>query len=79
MVHFRRRARSDSNAAGHSSVQARERCPGTRRLNVAKATNANLNVLLRRGCGYSDLRYLRLKAQRMTATKADYVAFRKVA
>jgi hypothetical protein len=32
-----------------------------------------------RGRGYKNLRYLRLKAQRMAVTKTEFVAFRKTA
>ena len=36
-------------------------------------------TLLRRGRGYKNLRYLLLKAQRMAATKTEFVVFRKAA
>jgi hypothetical protein len=44
-----------------------------------EAVNGNIKSLLRRGCGYKNLRYLLLKAQRMAATKTEFVVFRKAA
>jgi transposase len=49
------------------------------RFGVVEAINGNIKTLLRRGRGYKNLRYLLLKAQRMAATKTDFVAFRKAA
>ena len=49
------------------------------RFGVVEAINGNIKTLLRRGRGYKNLRYLLLKAQRMAATKIEFVAFRKVA
>ena len=48
-------------------------------MGVVEAVNGNLRALLRRGRGYKNLRYLLLKAQRMAATKTEFVAFRKAA
>jgi len=48
-------------------------------MGVVEAINGNIKTLLRRGRGYKDLRYLLLKAQRMAATKTEYVTFRKAA
>ena len=49
------------------------------RLGVVEAINGNIRTVLKRGRGYKNLRYLLLKVQRMAATKAEYVAFRKAA
>ena len=49
------------------------------RFGVVEAVNGNIKTLLRRGRGYQNLRYLLLKAQRMAATKIEFVAFRKAA
>jgi transposase len=49
------------------------------RFGVVEAINGNIKTLLRRGRGYKNLRYLLLKAQRMAATKTEFVAFRKAA
>ena len=46
------------------------------RFGVVEAINGNIRLLLRRGRGYQNLRYLLLKAQRMAATKTEFVAFR---
>jgi transposase len=48
-------------------------------LGVVEAVNGNIKSLLRRGRGYKNLRYLLLKAQRLAATKTEFVAFRKAA
>jgi transposase len=46
-------------------------------LGVVEAVNGNIKTLIRRGRGYKNLRYLLLKAQRMAATKTEFVVFRK--
>ncbi len=48
-------------------------------LGMVEAINGNIKTLLRRGRGYRNLRYLLLKAQRMAATRTEFVAFRKAA
>ena len=48
-------------------------------LGVVEAVNGNIKSLLRRGRGYKNLRYLLLKAQRMAATRTEFVAFQKAA
>lgn len=48
-------------------------------MGVVESVNGNIKSLLRRGRGYKNLRYLLLKAQRMAATKTEFVAFRKAA
>jgi transposase len=48
-------------------------------LGIVEAINGNIKSLLRRGRGYRNLRYLLLKAQRMAATRTEFVAFRKAA
>jgi transposase len=47
-------------------------------LGVVEAVNGNIKALLRRGRGYRDLDHLLLKAPR-SATKTEFVAFRKAA
>lgn len=49
------------------------------RLRVAEAVNGNIKALLRRGRGYRNLNYLLLKAQRLAATRTEFVAFQKAA
>ena len=46
---------------------------------VVEAVNGNIQSLLRRGRGYQNLHYLLLKAQRLAATRTEFVAFRKTA
>jgi hypothetical protein len=46
---------------------------------VVEAVNGNIKSLLRRGRGYKKLRYLLPKAQRMAATRTEFVVFRKAA
>jgi transposase len=48
-------------------------------MGVVEAVNSNIKALLRRGRGYRDLNYLLLKAQRLAATKTEFVAFRRAA
>jgi transposase len=48
-------------------------------LGVVEAVNGNIKSLLRRGRGYKNFRYLLLKAQRMAATKTEFIVFRKAA
>ena len=48
-------------------------------MGVVEAVNGNIKALLRRGRGYRDLNYLLLKAQRLAATKTEFVAFRRAA
>jgi transposase len=48
-------------------------------MGMVEAINGNIKSLLRRGRGYSNLRYLLLKAQRLAATRTEFVAFRKAA
>jgi transposase len=48
-------------------------------LGVVEAVNGNIKTLLWRGRGYKNLRYLLLKAQRMAATRTEFVVFRKAA
>ena len=49
------------------------------KLGVVEALNGNIKALLRRGRGYRSLNYLLLKAQRMAATRTEFVAFQKAA
>ena len=48
-------------------------------MGAVEAVNGNIKALLRRGRGYRDLNYLLLKAQRLAATKTEFVAFQKAA
>jgi len=48
-------------------------------MGVVEAVNGNIKSLLRRGRGYKNLQYLLLKAQRMAATKTEFVVFKKAA
>ena len=48
-------------------------------LGVVEAVSGNIKALLRRGRGYRNLRYLLLKAQRLAATKTEFITLRKAA
>jgi transposase len=48
-------------------------------MGLVEAVNGNIKALLRRGRGYRDLTYLLLKAQRLAATKTEFLAFRRAA
>lgn len=49
------------------------------RFGVVEAINGNIKALLRRGRGYTNLRYLLLKAQRMAVTKTEFIVVKKAA
>ena len=49
------------------------------RFGVVEAVNGNIRLLINRGRGYKNMRYLLLKAKRMAATNIEYVAFQKIA
>ena len=49
------------------------------RFGVVEAINGNIKALLRRGRGYTNLRYLLLKAQRLAAVRTEFLVLRKVA
>jgi transposase len=48
------------------------------RFGVVEAINANIRMLINRGRGYKNMRYLLLKAKRMAVTNTEYVAFQKM-
>jgi transposase len=48
------------------------------RFGVVEAVNGNIRMLINRGRGYTNIRYLLLKAQRMAVTNTEYVAFQKI-
>ena len=48
------------------------------RFGVVEAINGNIRMLINRGRGYKNMRYLLLKAKRMAATNTEYVAFQKI-
>lgn len=47
------------------------------RFGGVEAINGNIRMLINRGRGYKNMRYLLLKAQRMAVTNTEYVAFQK--
>ena len=47
------------------------------RFGVVEAINANIRMLINRGRGYKNMRYLLLKAKRMAVTNTEFVVFRK--
>ncbi|MFZ2086027.1 MAG: ISL3 family transposase [Candidatus Sulfotelmatobacter sp.] len=48
-------------------------------MGVMEAVNGNIKALLRRGRGYRDMNYLLLKAQRLAATKTEFLILQKAA
>ena len=48
------------------------------RMGVVEAVNANIRMLINRGRGYKNLRYLLLKAQRLAASNLELIAVRRV-
>lgn len=49
------------------------------RFGVVEAVNGNIRLLINRGRGYKNMRYLLLKAKRMAAINTEYVTFQKIA
>ena len=48
------------------------------RMGVVEAVNGNIRMLINRGRGYQNLRYLLLKAQRLAASNLELIAVRRV-
>ena len=48
------------------------------RFGVVEAINGNIRMLINRGRGYRNMRYLLLKVRRMAVTNTQYVAFHKI-
>ena len=48
-------------------------------MGMVESIYANIKALIRRGRGYRNLDYLLLKAQRLAATKNQFVIFQNVA
>ena len=48
------------------------------RFGVVEAINGNIRMLINRGRGYKNIRYLLLKAKRMAVTNTEYVAIQKI-
>ena len=49
------------------------------RFGVVEAVNGNIRMLINRGRGYTNLRYLLLKAKRMAVTNVEFITVNKVA
>ena len=49
------------------------------RFGVVEAVNGNIRMLINRGRGYKNLRYLLLKAKRLAVTNVEFLAVRRVA
>jgi transposase len=48
------------------------------RFGVVEAINGNIRMLINRGRGYKNMRYLLLKAKRMAVTNTEFVAFKQI-
>ena len=53
-------------------------CLANVRFGVVEAVNANIRMLINRGRGYKNLRYLLLKAKRVAVTNVEFLAVRRV-
>ena len=53
-------------------------CQSKVRFGVVEAVNANIRMLINRGRGYKNLRYLLLKAKRVAVTNVEFLAVRRV-
>jgi transposase len=49
------------------------------RMGVVEAVNANIRMLINRGRGYKNLRYLLLKAKRLAVSNLELIAIRRIA
>ena len=49
-------------------------CPARRRTANVEAVNGNIRMLINRGRGYQNLRYLLLKAKRTAVSNIEFVA-----
>ena len=45
---------------------------------IPATINGNIRMLINRGRGYKNMRYLLLKAKRMVVTNTEYVAVRQI-
>jgi transposase len=48
------------------------------RFGVVEAINGNIRMMINRGRGYKNLRYLLLKVRRMAVINAEYIALQKM-
>ena len=48
------------------------------RFGVVEAVNGNIRMLINRGRGYKNLRYLLLKAKRIAVMNVEFIAVRKL-
>src|SRR5579864_6621882 len=48
------------------------------RFGVVEAVNGNIRMLINRGRGYTNLRYLLLKAKRMAVTNVEFIAIQRI-
>ena len=53
-------------------------CETKVRFGVVEALNGNIRMLINRGRGYQNVRYLLLKAKRMAVTNLEFIAVRSV-
>ena len=51
-------------------------CETKVRFGVVEAVNGNIRMLINRGRGYKNLRYLLLKAKRIAVTNVEFIAVR---
>jgi hypothetical protein len=53
-------------------------CLSKVRFGVVEAVNGNIRMLINRGRGYQNLRYLLLKSKRIAVTNVEFIAVRAV-
>ena len=53
-------------------------CETKVRFGVVEAVNGNIRMLINRGRGYKNLRYLLLKAKRMAVMNVEFIAVRSI-
>jgi hypothetical protein len=54
-------------------------CETKVRMGVVEAVNGNIRMLINRGRGYKNLRYLLLKAKRLAVSNLELLAVRRIA
>ena len=72
-----RRQTSNSSCSGLTSTIS-SYCETKVRFGVVEAVNGNIRMLINRGRGYQNLRYLLLKAKRMAVTNVEFIAVHAV-
>ena len=77
-AHAVRRTRRHAGEASGDGDRILNYCRTKVRFGVVEALNGNIRMLINRGRGYKNVRYLLLKAKRMAVTNAEFVELQQV-